>query len=515
MKAQKETSRILSFRKQAMFLTLVTCIGLSIQVFAAGGDGTNSGGGGGACDDRVQEIRDDLRHWIEGQGPEKGKLKLLGQKTIPEYSKAMADYLAVSRDVNGASTAKTRVECVYHVIQFQGDQRDCRFDQLKSGPKITCDARNFLALNEDRQYRIIHHEYAGLAGFEPPHAGQSTYFVSDQISAYLEKQVIKKLAIKSLDVPQTEVERNLAKIFTVAQIPVDFETAVAQKFQTFLKDAGFEKLDVTLERALPFDYFAVESVAHKEFSYCLDPTTVWNHPYTSHYKHLDEPVCQKFQPEYYKNNPTVLKKTYHGPSWTDGFRRDEDGYVLHRSWAEMFREGGDSYKANELYASLPEVYVDHVRDEFGSAFSKNLIPLAEKVKSGAEEVSKDKTLSHMETCAAVALIQISSPLASLNSDPNHLSDYEEYIRQTAIYKARLRYLTYTISDWVAKTGGNSDLCPNFGLELQVNELYGRLEGAEARAEANMKQLRKEMRFKGQVTTAEILALGFAGYVHLK
>ena len=501
---------------KVMSLSILLCpILLTFQVFAAGGgSGTNSGGGRGACDDRVQEIRDDLRHWIEGKGPEKGKLKLLGQKTIQEYSKAMADYLAVSRDVNGAIAAKTRVECVYHAIQFQGDQRDCRFDQLKSGPKITCDARNFLALNEDRQYRIIHHEYAGLAGFEPPHGVQSTYFISDQISAYL-KKLIKKLAIKSLDTPQSEVERNLVKIFTVAQIPVDFETAVAQKFQTFLKDSGFEKLDVTLERALPFDYFAVESVAHKEFSYCLESNSVWNHPYTVHYKHLDEPVCRKFKPEHYINDPTVLKKTYHGPRWTDGFRKDEDGHVLHRSWAEMFREGGDVYQANELYASLPEVYVDHVRDEFGSAFSKNLIPLAEKVKSEAEEASKDKALSHMETCAAVALIQISSPLANLNSDPKHLSDYEEYIRQTAVYKARLRYLTYTISDWVAKTGGNSDLCPNFGLELKVDELYGQLDRAEARAEANMKQLRKEMRIRGYVTTAEILTLGFAGYINLK
>ena len=504
---------ILSQLIYGILLTFVFAINTATSLAAGGseGSGPGSGGGGGACDDRVQEIRDDLRHWIEGQGPEKGNLKLLGQKNIPEYSRAMADYLAVLRNANGAVTAKTRIECVYHAIQFQGDQRDCRFDQLKTGPKITCDARSFLALNEDRQYRIIHHEYAGLAGFEPPHAGQSTYFISDQISAKLEKQVIKKLAIKSLDTPQSEIERNLAKIFTVAQMPLDFEKATDQKFRTFLTEAGFGKFNVTLERALSFDYFAVESVAHKELIYCLDSTT----GYTPHYKHLEEPVCQKFKPEHYLNNPTVLSKDYHGPKWTDGFSRNTDGYVLHRSWAEMFREEGDSYKENKLYASLPEVYVDYARDEFGRAFSKNLMPLVEKVKSQAEELSKDKALSHMETCAGVALIQISSPLANLGSDPSNLENYEEYIRQTGIYKTRLRYLTYTISDWVAKTGGNSDLCPNFGLELQVNELYDRLESAEARAEANMNQLRKEMRTQGHLTASEIFTLGFAGYVLLK
>ena len=51
-------------------------------------------------------------------------------------------------------------------------------------------------MNEDAQYRLIHHEYAGLAKLEIPNGSQSQYPFSDQLSAYLVNTLVRRLAIK-------------------------------------------------------------------------------------------------------------------------------------------------------------------------------------------------------------------------------------------------------------------------------------------------------------------------------
>lgn len=40
---------------------------------------------------------------------------------------------------------------------------------------------------------MIHHEYAGLAGLENPNGGQSTYFISNQLTSFLQVQIVRKL----------------------------------------------------------------------------------------------------------------------------------------------------------------------------------------------------------------------------------------------------------------------------------------------------------------------------------
>jgi hypothetical protein len=53
-----------------------------------------------------------------------------------------------------------------------------------------------MATDQSDQYVLIHHEYAGLAGFEVNDGESSQYEISNQISGYLEDQIVKKLVVK-------------------------------------------------------------------------------------------------------------------------------------------------------------------------------------------------------------------------------------------------------------------------------------------------------------------------------
>jgi hypothetical protein len=54
-----------------------------------------------------------------------------------------------------------------------------------------------MATNDSDQYVLVHHEYAGLSGFEVNNGPDSTYLISNQISEFLVDEVVKKLAIKA------------------------------------------------------------------------------------------------------------------------------------------------------------------------------------------------------------------------------------------------------------------------------------------------------------------------------
>lgn len=168
--------------------------------------GTEGVGGGDSCESRIQEIRDDIFSWIRKGGPQ-------GFKNIPisvqEYSARMRPYLSVTKEESGAISPKTQIECVHHLIEVHGVEKVCRFDKSGSDSKITCNAKSFMDTNitpPDEQYRLIHHEYAGLAGLEVPSASQSSYIFSNQITNYLEQQTVLKLAIKNNSAKPSDLE---------------------------------------------------------------------------------------------------------------------------------------------------------------------------------------------------------------------------------------------------------------------------------------------------------------------
>jgi hypothetical protein len=169
------------------FLIMSLIIGSILPTVSFAG-GSSVRGGGDPCEDRIQDIGADLKSWIVKGGA--AGLKLPAALTANKY----ADNMLSKID-------SAKIQCVGpgdkdFPIQVQGTAKVCRFDKGFMKSRITCDYSKFQALNDSEQYVLVHHEYAGLAGIENPNGDESTYTISNQITAYLEDQVIKRLAVK-------------------------------------------------------------------------------------------------------------------------------------------------------------------------------------------------------------------------------------------------------------------------------------------------------------------------------
>ena len=150
-------------------------------------------GGGDSCENSIQVIRDDLKNWIYNKGHE--DLKLPDGMTAEMYSNSMLEVMQ-----------NTKIECVgegdigYPIVVY-GVAKVCEFKKDVSKNQITCDYKKFQSMNEDDQYVLIHHEYAGLADLESPDTHISRYDISNQISNYLTTKVVKRLVVKTENKP--------------------------------------------------------------------------------------------------------------------------------------------------------------------------------------------------------------------------------------------------------------------------------------------------------------------------
>jgi hypothetical protein len=160
--------------------------------------GSEGVGGGDLCEDRIKTIRDDIQKWIVNG--ESKALQLPTGTSVEVYDREMLSQIK-----------KAKISCVakgdqgYPVI-VQGTPKVCKFERSTSESRITCDTNKFKAMSESDQYVLVHHEYAGLADVENPDGDSSDYSISNQITGYLEDQVVKKLAIGSKVARSGQVE---------------------------------------------------------------------------------------------------------------------------------------------------------------------------------------------------------------------------------------------------------------------------------------------------------------------
>ncbi len=152
--------------------------------------GEKAGNGGDICEDRFKSVRDDIATWIKKGGSE--SLNFSSGINPEQYKRSM---------LKAISTAK--ISCVSEKIYVGSVEKFCKnyVDALGRG-RIRCNREAFLALGAGQgapaEYRLVHHEYAGLAGFEmTTDEGDSDYRISDQVTALLESQIIKKLPMSS------------------------------------------------------------------------------------------------------------------------------------------------------------------------------------------------------------------------------------------------------------------------------------------------------------------------------
>jgi hypothetical protein len=182
----------MSFKK-LLILTCSTLLISSAPAFAK--KGTESGGGGDASELRVNEIRSDLLNWISNEGA-KG-LDLPNELSYGEYFSKMTDILQSKKVIIGfvEKDDKNKNELK---VSVNGTPKTCRgfISAVDSKPHILCNLSRFKSTSESEQYKLIHHEFAGLVNVENNEGAASDYAISSQITDFLSEQTVLKLAVK-------------------------------------------------------------------------------------------------------------------------------------------------------------------------------------------------------------------------------------------------------------------------------------------------------------------------------
>ena len=215
---------------------LILILSLSATAFA----GPGSTGGGDRCEERFKTIAQDLRSWIVAGGPEARDLKLPEGLSVAVYSSLIMEQIS-----------KARITCVgpkdigYPVV-VDGKAKECiNFVDKENVTRIVCDREKFysgLATpdNDSSQYRLVHHEYASLAGIEKPTQDDSNYLISSQMSGALETQLVKKLSIQK--VKSVTQDRQFNQLPERMQLHVFAPTTVFAETK-WLNFEGTEKID--------------------------------------------------------------------------------------------------------------------------------------------------------------------------------------------------------------------------------------------------------------------------------
>lgn len=163
-------------------LLLLSILILGQSAFAAM-SGNDKGNGGDLCEARFYQIRNDILNWINNG--DAVKLKLPPTITFSEYNFGMKKQLT-----------NATVECVTEKLTIDGAEKTCINQHRDGKPYITCNLERFMAIFQSEQYTLVHHEYAGLSGFETNDGIVSKYDISNQISGFLKTSNTQKLVIR-------------------------------------------------------------------------------------------------------------------------------------------------------------------------------------------------------------------------------------------------------------------------------------------------------------------------------
>jgi hypothetical protein len=156
------------------------------------------GNGGDICESRIIDIRNDIKKWIEKGGSQ--QLHLPPNLTLAEYNAKML-----------TAIKHTTVSCTDSHLSIGDSDKTCINYSLKENNTfmMKCNFARFQNTDESNQYKLVHHELAGVAGFEVNDGkDESKYDTSGQITKYLKNTVIKKLVITSSQKLSSESEIN-------------------------------------------------------------------------------------------------------------------------------------------------------------------------------------------------------------------------------------------------------------------------------------------------------------------
>jgi|GEM_PF-2314576 len=178
--------KINKFTQVVMSILLMNVLSLSYAI-------KEVGNGGDPCEEELQEVRLDISKWLHKNGHEKLLLKKL--LTHNEYKKKMLE--AIERSL---------ISCVNDTLKVGDAEKTC----TNHGNHIQCTRKEIKNLSAEEKYKLIHHELAGIAGIEINNESEeSQYFISAQLSAFLESKVVKKLSIHKKDTFKFDSNKNI------------------------------------------------------------------------------------------------------------------------------------------------------------------------------------------------------------------------------------------------------------------------------------------------------------------
>lgn len=194
--------------------------------------GTNSGGGGNASEIEVDEIRSDILKWIGNGGPSAFK-EFPKDVNLNSYIDRMARILQPHTVVIGFVNSQQESETSDPELKVivDGQPKQCRgFISTKDKrPHILCNSDRYPKEEAD-QYRLVHHEYAGLVQVEKNVGASSDYVFSNQLTSFLENRIVKRLAIKPQQTSSID-EQLLMKYLptgTMINLPINYNLLPTQ-----------------------------------------------------------------------------------------------------------------------------------------------------------------------------------------------------------------------------------------------------------------------------------------------
>ncbi len=177
----------MSFKKILTF-TFTVLVFSSTPLLAKMGS-ESIGGGGDSSEARVNEIRSDILNWIKSEGA-KG-LELSNIITYDEYVSKMTIIL---------QPQKVTISFTDDKVIYDTAEKTCKgfIEEESSEKHILCNISRFTKTSDSDQYKLIHHEYAGLAGIEKNEGAASDYDLSSQITEFLTYETVLRLNIKKV-----------------------------------------------------------------------------------------------------------------------------------------------------------------------------------------------------------------------------------------------------------------------------------------------------------------------------
>jgi hypothetical protein len=234
--------------------------------------GGDSGGGGDASESRVDDIREDILTWINAGGAR--GLKLPAEMKYEDYVSKMSNIL---QPQNVVVTFIEKDDSTNEELQVSvdGKPKTCRgfYSKLDKTPHILCNISRFAATADAKQYKLIHHEFAGLVNVEKNDKAASDYSLSSQITEYLSLQSVLKLAVKKGNAKDRACKIYSKDILEMKSSKINIENIEkATYIEKLLKKKNYTFVDSEDSASI---------VVEKVNLFCDDGTDFWGNRYCS------------------------------------------------------------------------------------------------------------------------------------------------------------------------------------------------------------------------------------------